>query len=254
MQDKFVADEGDFGKYGLLRTLAGIEPQDEPRRLGVIWYFGDHPKLHDADLDYLSKPDKFRHFDEGLFDTLLEMANGYKRTVGEVRRREILGRDKEDVVFFSEAVPNRRTRRQWLSRALKKTEGTQIVFLDPDKGLPTSEREAKPERSKLYAYRNELSRFVEENKTVVVYQSYWRDGTRGEEVHKWRNERLADLDLDELPRVVGTADRAFIVLPSTDHAADIDRRLSGFMGRWGDHFKHQALQPSSGHGPQGSDR
>lgn len=37
MQDKFVTDEGDFGKYDLLRTLAGIEPQDEPRcRLGVV--------------------------------------------------------------------------------------------------------------------------------------------------------------------------------------------------------------------------
>lgn len=36
MHDKFVADIGDFGKYGLLRTLAGIEPKDEPRcRLGV---------------------------------------------------------------------------------------------------------------------------------------------------------------------------------------------------------------------------
>ena len=38
MQDKFVGDEGDFGKYGLLRTLAGIEPKDEPRyRLGIVW-------------------------------------------------------------------------------------------------------------------------------------------------------------------------------------------------------------------------
>lgn len=38
MQDKFVADEGDFDKYSLLRTLAGIEPKDEPRyRLGIVW-------------------------------------------------------------------------------------------------------------------------------------------------------------------------------------------------------------------------
>lgn len=61
MQDKFVADIGDFGKYGLLRTLAGIEPKARPGyRLGVVWYFGDDGKLHNADLAYLSKPDEFR--------------------------------------------------------------------------------------------------------------------------------------------------------------------------------------------------
>lgn len=194
---------------------------------------------------YLSKPDKYRHYDEGLFDTLLDMANSYKRTVGEVRRREILGRDKEDVVFCSEAVPNQRTRHQWLSQALKKTKGTQIVFLDPDKGLPTSEREAKPERSKLYAYRNELRRFVEQDKTIVIYQSLWRinkGDTPKTEVHKWRHERLADFDLDEHPRVVSTNDRAFIVLPVTRHVEHIDRRLRSFVDRWSDHFKHRELE------------
>ena len=30
MQDRFVGDIGDFGKYGLLRVLAGICPRAEP--------------------------------------------------------------------------------------------------------------------------------------------------------------------------------------------------------------------------------
>ena len=29
MQDRFVGDIGDFGKYGLLRALAGISPRAE---------------------------------------------------------------------------------------------------------------------------------------------------------------------------------------------------------------------------------
>lgn len=246
MRDKFVADIGDFGKYGLLRTLAGVEPKDEPRcRLGVVWYFWeDSDWAYDAKLDYLSKPDEYRHYDEGLFDTLSKVANGYKRTVGEVRRREILGRDKEDVVFCAEAVPNGRPRHEWLSRALKKTEGAQIVFLDPDNGLPTSEREAKRGRSKLHAYRNEMMRFVERGQTVVIYQSYWRinkGDTHKTEVSKWRHERLAELHLDEHPRVIGS-DRIFIVLPATRHVEHIDRRLRGFLDRWGDHFEHRELE------------
>ena len=38
MQDRFVGDIGDFGKYGLLRALTGTYPEAEPRlSLGVVW-------------------------------------------------------------------------------------------------------------------------------------------------------------------------------------------------------------------------
>ena len=242
MQDKYVGDVGDFGKYGLLRTLTGMEPQDEPcYRLGVVWYLRPDEKLN-----YLSQPE-FHAYDEELFDLLRNMVDAQTRTVKEVRKSEIFGKDEKDVVFFSEPVPDRRTRGDWLLRALKKTEGAKIVFLDPDKGLPTREREAKPQRSRLHAYRSEVRQFVERGQTVVIYQSYWRinRGDKSEkEVRKWRDERLAGLGLDERPRVVGTSDRAFIILPATRHVEHIDRRLRCFVERWGEHFKHQALDPA----------
>ena len=39
MQDGFVADAGDFGKYGLLRTLCNLEASahDARLRLGIVW-------------------------------------------------------------------------------------------------------------------------------------------------------------------------------------------------------------------------
>ena len=246
MQDKFVGDIGDFGKYGLLRALVGEGPQDEPRCcLGVVWYmWEDSDLLYDAKLAYLSQPDEFRRCDKNLFDVLGRMVHDRRRTVEEVRKSEILGRDGTDVVFFAEPVPNRRTRGDWLLRALKKTEKAQIVFLDPDKGLPTREREARPERSRSYAYRNEMRRFVERGQTVVIYQSYWRinkGDTPETEVFKWRHERLTEVHLDEHPRVVGTGDRAFVVLPAARHVEHIDRRLATFVERWGEHFKHREL-------------
>lgn len=246
MQDKYVGDVGDFGKYGLLRALAGIEPPDEPRYcLGVVWYlWEDSDWMHEAKLDYVSKPYEFRHYDKKLFDKFRDTVDGQRHTVKEIKKSEILGRDGQDVVFVTEHVPDRRTRGDWLLRALKKTEGAKIVFLDPDKGLPTREKESKPGRSRVYAYRSEARQFVERGQTVVIYQSYWRDGTRDEEVLKWRNERLTELELDEHPRVVGTSDRAFIILPATPHVEHIDRRLRIFVERWGEHFKHQALDPA----------
>ena len=39
MQNQYVGDIGDFGKYGLLRAISG-----DPLRLGVVWYlFPDEP-------------------------------------------------------------------------------------------------------------------------------------------------------------------------------------------------------------------
>ena len=245
MQDKYVGDVGDFGKYGLLRTLAGIEPEATPRyRLGVVWYLlEDAGLLYDAKLEYLSKPDELRRYDEELFDVLRDIVDNKKRTVKEVKNREILGREGRDAVYFAEPVPNRRKRCQWQSRALDKLRDAKVVFFDPDKGLATPEREAKPGRSLKHAYVNEVRPFVNRGQTVVIYQSYWRDGTHDEEMRKWRDERLTDFDLDEHPRVVGTIDRAFIVLPATPHVEHIDRRLRSFVERWGEHFKHQALDP-----------
>ena len=42
MQDRFVGDIGDFGKYGLLRALRGIHPPADPcLNLGLVWYVPD---------------------------------------------------------------------------------------------------------------------------------------------------------------------------------------------------------------------
>ena len=43
MQNRYVGDIGDFGKYGLLRAHFGRKYQI-PLRLGVVWYlFPDEP-------------------------------------------------------------------------------------------------------------------------------------------------------------------------------------------------------------------
>lgn len=236
MQDKFVGDVGDYGKYGLLRTLAGIEPVAKPRyRLGVVWYLRPEVKLH-----YLRKPE-FHSYDEDLCGVLLDIVDGQTRTVREVeRRREILG---EDAVFFTEHVPNRSKRHEWLCQALEETRDAKIVLIDPDNGLYPCEMEEKEQLSTKHAYLNEVRPFVQRGQTVVVYQSYRRrkGDTPETEVLSWRYERLVDFDLDEHPRVVGTGDRAFVVLPATRHVEHIDGRLAGLVKRWGEHFKHREL-------------
>lgn len=243
MQDKFVADEGDYGKYGLLRTLAGIEPKARPGyRLGVVWYFGDDGEPHNADLAYLSKPDEYRPYDEALFDHLRDMCESQERTVEEVKRRRLLGRRRflgRNAVSFSKCVPGPQERDGWLSEALEATRKTRIVLLDPDMSLATSKIEAKGTRSLEHAYMNEVRPFVKRGQTVVIYQSFGRNpgDTWEKQIRRWHDECLTKLSLEVPPRIVKTSTRAFIILPATHHREHVDNRLDVLVDRWGDHFK-----------------
>lgn len=236
MQDKFVADEGDFGKYGLLRTLAGIEPEAKPGyRIGVVWYLRPEVKL-----SYLRKPE-YHGYDEELFGVLLDIVDSQTRTVEEIRKREILGKDAD---FFTKHVPIRRKRDEWLRQALEETRDARIVLLDPDNALELCERDEKEQLSTKHAYLDEVRPFVQRGQTVVTYQSFGqgRGDTRAKQVRRWHDECLTKLSLEVPPRIVKTSTRAFIILPATHHAEHVVDRLDVLVERWGDHFKRWELE------------
>ncbi|MGD0841040.1 MAG: hypothetical protein ABSA32_07785, partial [Candidatus Acidiferrales bacterium] len=77
MQNRYVADVGDYVKFAILRKLAA------GRRLGVVWWLFPNED-HNADgshRKYLDRPDKWRHFDCGLFDVLLKIQREKVRDV-----------------------------------------------------------------------------------------------------------------------------------------------------------------------------
>ena len=77
MQDQYVGDIGDFGKYGLLRYLTGMRDDDaseDALRLGVAWYlFPDGGNNDGKFTDYLRNPkprdSKLRDCDPELYWT-----------------------------------------------------------------------------------------------------------------------------------------------------------------------------------------
>ena len=57
MQNRYVGDIGDFGKYGLLRALC------HGRRLGVAWYLYPDEAHNGGIVQYLCEPDEWRSVD-----------------------------------------------------------------------------------------------------------------------------------------------------------------------------------------------
>jgi hypothetical protein len=238
MQDRFVGDIGDYGKYGLLRHLCGLrEGVEGPAlSLGVVWYFNPSDGGPGGGLlDYLMNPERYRPCDPILFHTLFWIAVSNRRSVARVGDSEILPRATR---FFDEHVPpDGENRKGWLNRALAETRHCSLAFLDPDNGLANnSHSDDRPSRK--HVYLDEVTRFASQTRSVVVYHHLGRQN-HSRDING-QAASLRDVGVDKLwvLRFKRISPRAFFVIPGMDHAELLARRLDRFLqGPWGDHFE-----------------
>ena len=98
MEDRYLGDVGDFGKYGLLKALCLQSENSEGynRSLGVVWYLvPDEAGSGDGKLTSYLKgaPENlglYRSCDPDLYDLLREIVRGDQRNVAAIRQEQIL--------------------------------------------------------------------------------------------------------------------------------------------------------------------
>ncbi len=251
MQDRYVGDVGDFGKYGLLKALCG---DDLP--LGVVWYlYPDEEDNGDGGHVQYLKPTtrnrrRFRDCDPTLYDALGEIVRDEERHVASVRKRGVLS---GGTVFYEAPLSFRgmsasaigpaakrdrlRHREAWVRGALEAVEGCDVVFVDPDNGLESGTPRHYLKGPK-YAYFNELAPYLERNQSLVVYHHLGRNISAENQIRERLvqvNERLGWALALRYRR--GPA-RAFFVVPSDAHRevlAERARRLEQDP-YWSEHF------------------
>ncbi|SPE59260.1 hypothetical protein SBV1_3080002 [Verrucomicrobia bacterium] len=128
MQDRFIGDIGDFAKYGLLRALAGVHPQEAPElSLGVVWY-----RVPDSNINYLNDPQGPGNCDPPLFGELKRLVGSNQRTIAAIEQAPIWPRGTN---FFRlqavKRVPSAESD-PWLDAAVNEVGKCKLVFLDPD--------------------------------------------------------------------------------------------------------------------------
>ena len=97
MQDRYVGDVGDFGKYGLLRSLCREDEHGAELRLGVLWYRFDGDDSAAANdgrhTDYLFAPSRHERFlrqcDPDLFERMLHLVKN-NRSIAAVEANGVL--------------------------------------------------------------------------------------------------------------------------------------------------------------------
>ena len=245
MQDRFVGDIGDFGKYGLLRALTGLWPLLPPKdrlSLGVVWYRNEGAKggpNEGQNVGYLFDPQSaplFNDLDPDLFSCLKDIVCN-KRNLEEIEASNILGKGDE-AFFYKICVPKEQDEREeWFNNALEHTKSKDVVFLDPDTGIiPQS---AKDHRKHIYP--SEVKKIISATRcqTVIAYQHYARTPKDREmQMQQWRAAIQGFLGH---PMVLSTSQRAFIILPASDHVERIDDRLRELTRRWSKYFIQFAL-------------
>src|SRR5262249_40298387 len=85
MQNRYVGDVGDFGKYALLRRLGGIG-NERPLRLGVVWclYPDENHNSDGRHVSYLESLE-FTQLDAELASLLRKAVKSGRRSISVIR-------------------------------------------------------------------------------------------------------------------------------------------------------------------------
>jgi hypothetical protein len=265
MQNRYVGDVGDFGKYGLLRALC-LPGSDATRlSLGVVWYLVPD-EGHNADGKHTAflgaapaNAAEYRDCDPFLYDRLAEIVLREARHVTSIRNSGIL---PAGTVFFEEPLTfdgmprigpaareaRLRHRSAWLQRALEATAGCDVVFLDPDNGLEVrTQRHTK--RGPKHVFFDEMVPYLRRGQSLVIYHHMARNRPAPEQVRERLTqiaERLSGCDEPFALRYHRGTSRAFFVVPTKAHGPVLFERATRFaLGLWSQHEHFSLVHPES---------
>lgn len=235
MQNRYVADIGDYMKFSILRALS------PGRRLGVVWWlFRDEDHNKDGGhREYLDAPDKWRHFDRELFDELVRINKRKEYNVRVIENSAIL----KNAVFVSDLIPcdglpcpeRPQKRNQWLRRAKETVGNCDLLFLDPDNGIASDKLRLTHRRAAKSVTIDELVCLSEKNRTIVMYhhQTFFKGGHIAE-IHSLATRlRNAHLKVSGALRARPWAPRIFFILNGDD---DLARRAENLGKVWAPHL------------------
>ena len=257
MQDRYVGDLGDFGKYGLLKALCStsVSASGTNLSLGVVWYLvpdeghNDDGKFVQYLVPSARNQELFRICDPPLYDVLGGIVRSGQRSVASVKELDVLPPGTKyydtpltfDGLSGSGAGLRRRRaelRSSWLEGALEYTALCDLVFMDPDNGFEVKVGTYQ-NRGPKYTFFDELIPFCDRGQSLVVYHHMSRQGSSTQQVR----ERLAQI-VDRLGREAfallyhrGSA-RAFFVVPIEEHKEALRSRADEFLDSpWSRHFE-----------------
>src|SRR5207247_1644230 len=162
MKNQYFGDVNYYAKYGMLRALG------ERLTIAVIWMLTPDDGSRDGARTQYLQSGRIGDHDPELFAWLTAwFRNGARRDVRLVEQSGLLPNCR----FFDDVVPDGvAARAEWFERAREFARGSDLVFLDPDNGLPV--KSVKPGSSgwSKYVGWNEVETLSADGHALLVYQ------------------------------------------------------------------------------------
>jgi len=166
VQNRFIGDIGDFGKYGLLRYLckSGLN-------LGINWYLTDDGVDSAGNLtDYLlNQYEGYTQCDQELYQELNNIVHIEKeRSVDRIERGNLFPKSTE---FYSKLLKSDKLyRHKWFQESLNKLSNCDLLFLDPDNNIlmNTDGYNYQADGSK-YTFPFEIEEYYSKGQSLIIY-------------------------------------------------------------------------------------
>lgn len=245
MQDRYVGDVGDFGKYAFLRRLSS--GREAAKKLGIIWCLFPN-EAHNNDgrhVSYLTSK-HFSGLDDPLLAKLRHLVSEGHRSVSDVRLARIFSSgtifcDALATISKKASKLERLTyRKKWLQKCLSLTEKCDLVFFDPDNGLEAKSIPKGHPKSGKYIYWDELIPFWRRGQAMVIYHHLNRKKPHDEQVLDIRDQmRTEFLGAHVRPVVFKRgSSRVFWLVHSNDQLGQtLESRISTHLIEWAHHFR-----------------
>jgi hypothetical protein len=235
MQNRYVGDIGDFGKYGLLRAIF----KNSDLRLGINWcFFPDESGTNDGKhisylLDEKKNHEIFRECDRELYDRLKDIVRPKRINENEVKsygRRSIIAVEKGSILPVD--FHSKRKEVDW-----------DVVFFDPDNGLEIKSCGELCKKAKKYVFYKELEKYYKAGKSLIIYQHRTRENSEkyGDRIKgivskdHIHNVSLNDLIVLRFKRV---SVRDYIFVPQPAHKEEFKKKVEDFLkSSWREHFE-----------------
>lgn len=179
MQDKYVGDVGDFGKYGLLNEI--VKQSNGSVRLSINWYYNTVVETGNTDgryIEYLNDEkksnEKFKKCFPQLYEKMRMLVSQNKRSIVDVEANQVL---PDSTIFYSEMIPvsgatptdRINDREEWFKKSVSKLEQADIIFVDPDTGICLDPSMKKRRKAVKYVLPKEIETYFNMGKSLVIY-------------------------------------------------------------------------------------
>ena len=236
MQNRYAADVGDFGKFGLLRKLETIG-----LAVGINWYLvADEDHNQDGKHIGYQKNKNFQGCDDALLQALTAMLDQGTRTVRAIENLHLL---KTDAYYSQVLIPPSKSdpdfRTKWLAASFDHFSGCDLVFLDPDNGMRPKSVGSRSDKSIKYANPEEILAYYTKGYSVIFYSHRTREKL---DVYLRRFDSLFS-DAAQLGATIkgvsfkrGTT-RDYFFLLQEEHVEKVEQCLNEMLeGNWDRHF------------------